>query len=34
MKIDLEKLICSFLKGDLTDEQKIRAEKKIEHNKI
>ena len=34
MKIDLEKLICSFLKGDLTDEQKLRANEKFEINRF
>ena len=34
MKVDLEKLICSFLKGDLTDEQKIKADEMFKKNRF
>ena len=34
MKIDLEKLICSFLECDLTDEQKIRADEMFKKNRF
>ena len=34
MKIDLEKLICSFLKGGLTEEQALEVDKRFEHNRL